>query len=524
MNLYEDDKFILSIKEESVFVQLRQDGLTMKDFQNVLSCYPRIELKNFSALQQVFSHFTNQAVPIGSWRPIVECVVSPDGMEAKIRIFQTQEELAGNLEMLTIILQALEDNGVREGFLMEALRGPFIPQKWIVVAQGIQPISGQNAILNYLQPSEKKPLLKSDGNTNFYEMNFIDEIHAGAWLGEKIPATMGTTGRTVTGKIIPALPGKDQALRYDPKTVTETKEGNKFVLRASIDGAMEWQNGRIGVINRLLIPGDVGVGTGNIDFAGAVIIQGTVQDTFSVVAGKDLSILSPLGVGAVDRIVSKEGDIYLSGGVYGQGKAVIEAKGNIYAKHANDCVMRAGKEIHIGYYAMGSELQAKVIILDKDRGKLIGGKVVAESQVVAAYIGNVYERSTHVSVSGFNRAEIREKLEILLAEYKVKRISLEKLLRLLDAYNVISEPLDEQTQEEYDNALATQQHLENELYQIESVVKSWSALLKTRGEGAVLISKAAYPKTHLIIKNSKKIVETETKGTFYITEDQLFFE
>lgn len=320
------------------------------------------------------------------------------------------------------------------------------------------------------------------------------------------------------------MKGRDQALRYDPKTVTLVVEGDKSVLRAAIDGAVDWVNGRVSVIDRLTISGDVGVGTGNIDFSGSVIIHGTVQDTFSVIAGKDVSILSPMGIGAVHQIISKNGDIYLRGGVYGHGKATIEAKGNIYAKHANDCVMRAGNEIHIGYYAMGSDLQAKVVMLDKDKGKLIGGQVIAESQVIAAYIGNAYERSTLVSVSGFNRDHIRERMEHVLKEFQNKRNHLEKLLRLLEAYDTASEPLSEETQNEYNNAILTKQHLESELYQLQSLVKSWSNLLQTRGEGEVSIFKAAYPKTHLRIKNNRKIVDRETKGTFYAAENQMFFE
>ena len=524
MTIYENDDYSLSVEDDNVFLQLRHDGLALKSLQGILSQFPRIEVKNFALLQQAFTHFTGEKVQFGKWRPLVECEISSDGMEAKIRIHQTQQELTQNTNILSDILQTLSNHGVRDGFLMDVLRGPFVSQQWIIVAKGTSPIPGENAVIKYIAQSERKPLLKSDGKTDFYEMHFIDEIEKGGWLGEKIPATSGTPGRTVTGKLIPPMKGKDQALRYDSKTVKLIAEGDKSVLRAAIDGAVEWVNGRVSVIDRLTISGDVGVGTGNIDFSGSVIIHGTVQDTFSVVAGKDASILSPMGIGAVHQIISKNGDIYIRGGVYGHGKAIIEATGNIYAKHANDCVMKAGNEIHIGYYAMGSDLKAKVVMLDKDKGKLIGGQVIAESQVIAAYIGNAYERSTLISVSGFNRDHIRERMEHVLKEFQNKRNHLEKLMRLLEAYDTASEPLSEETQNEYDNAILTKQHLENELYQLQSLVKSWSNLLQTRGEGEVSIFKAASPTTHLRIKNNRRIVDKETKGTFYAAENQMFFE
>lgn len=522
--LYEDDHFLLTRDQNDVLIQLRHEGLTMKDLQSVLQRIPRIELKNFSALQQAFSHFAGEPVKFGVWRPLVDCTVSADGMEAKIRIFEIQEELDKQPDILSDILKALESKGVREGILMDAIRGPYVSQSWVVVARGIPPIKGENAIVKYFSPSEKKPQLKSDGKTDFYEMNFIDEVHCGDWLGEKTPPTTGIFGRTVTGKPLPAMNGRDQILRYDPKTVTSVEEEGRTILRAAVDGAVEWKEGRISVTDRLTISGDVGVATGNIEFSGAVVIHGTVQDTFSVIAGRDLSILSPLGIGAVGRIVSKNGDIYIRGGIHGQGKATIEAKGNIYAKHANNCVMRAGNEIHIGYYAMGCDIRAKVIALDKDKGRLIGGNVVAESQVVAAYIGNMYERQTEISVEGFNRDSVKEALEALVNEHQSKIKELEKVMRILDSYETATEPLDKSAKAEYESALLTRQHLETDLHLLDNSIKARAAILKTRGEGEVSIAKAAYPKTHLSIKSRRQIVSKETKGTFFISEDTIHFE
>ncbi len=524
MNIFEDDHFTLSTENESVYVQVHHDGCSLKDFEVVHNLQPRIEIKNFAALQQAFSHPDNHSVNIGIWRPLIECSVSSDGMEARIRILQTQEDLQTNKELLTLILFTLERHDVREGLLMDALRGPFPAQQWFVVAKGTAPVPGDNALVNYFPVSERKPLVTSDGKTDFYNMHFIDEISIGGWLGEKTPATSGTPGRTVFGKMIPPLKGRDKPLRYDPKTVTQVQEGHKLVLRAIVEGAVEWKTGRISVVDRLVIPGDVGVGTGNIDFSGSVIIYGTVHDTFSVVAGKDISILSSMGVGAVHQIISKEGDIFLKGGVYGQGKASIEAKGSIYAKHANECSMKAGSKIHIGYYAMGSNLQAEAVILDKEKGRLIGGNILAKSQVVSAYIGNVYERQTYISIAGINRKDLQEHMEACLREYKYKLEHLDKLMRLLNALDSSLEPLTEESQKENDNVLLTKQHLENELFNLDTLIHSYAALLKTRGEGEVSIVKAAYPKTHLSIKNSRKVVDQETKGTFFSTENKLYFE
>ena len=521
--IFEDKHFRLILEEDQVSIQVYQPGLVLKDFQSVLQIHPRIELKNFTALQQAFQVVSDELVPIGIWKPLVECEITSDLMEARIRI-NSEDAVEDTTNLVSEILQVLEERGVKEGYLTEVLRGPFPVFTWFAVALGVPPVSGTDAIVRYLPISDRKPTLTSDGKTDFYEMHFIDEVNVGDWLGEKIKATEGTPGKTVTGKILPAMRGKDQPLRFDPKTVRMQDEGDRVTLYSLIEGALEWKNGRIGILHRLTIEGDVGVGTGNIEFSGSIIITGTVQDTFSVIADYDISIMSPLGVGAIDKIISRNGDIYIKGGVYGQGKAHIEAKGSVFVKHANDCSIKAGHEIHIGYYAMGSDLSADIVALDRNKGKLIGGRCIAQSQVIAAFIGTEYERPTHVSVEGFDRKEIQSSRQALIERYQEVKRTLDKVMRIVEAYESVEVALEDSKQIEHANALITRDHLQGELLQLESWIKAKTRLLTVRGEGEVSISKMAFPKTFLAIKDRTRSVEKAVKGTFYVDENQMHFE
>ncbi|MCM3674176.1 FapA family protein [Peribacillus simplex] len=78
------------------------------------------------------------------------------------------------------------------------------------------------------------------------------------------------------------------------------------------------------------------------------------MDHFSVTATKDISILSELDVSNVKEIKSKEGDVFIKGGIFGKGVSKISAARNIFVKHANECHLTAGENIHIGSYSMGS--------------------------------------------------------------------------------------------------------------------------------------------------------------------------
>jgi len=97
-------------------------------------------------------------------------------------------------------------------------------------------------------------------------------------------------------------------------------------LYALKSGAVHYEGDRISVSNHLEIDGDVDFKTGNINFDGFVTIKGTVADGFSVVAVKDVEILGTIGIGSVKEVVSKEGSIYIKGGIAGKNKAVIRQK------------------------------------------------------------------------------------------------------------------------------------------------------------------------------------------------------
>lgn len=69
----------------------------------------------------------------------------------------------------------------------------------------------------------------------------------------------------------------------------------------------------------------------------------------------------------------KKGSVLLKGGVNGKGEARIIAQRDIYTKYANETILEAGNNIHVGLYAMDSNLKAKKIILPTSVGRIIGG-------------------------------------------------------------------------------------------------------------------------------------------------------
>ncbi|GAE90023.1 hypothetical protein JCM21531_3602 [Acetivibrio straminisolvens JCM 21531] len=104
--------------------------------------------------------------------------------------------------------------------------------------------------------------------------------------------------------------------------------------------------------------------TGNIIFDGYVTIKGTVTDGFYVEATKDIEISSPIGIGNVKGIKSREGSIYIKGGISSKGSAQISAKKNIYTKFVDNAKLSCGGIAHIGFYCINSTVEAKEVFIE----------------------------------------------------------------------------------------------------------------------------------------------------------------
>ncbi len=521
MEIYRNDFFSLSSEDEKVYIQVYSSDYDIKTFNQIILDMPCIQLQSFAILKKALEEANDAKCLIGTYKPRVEVLLSGDEMEARIKLNITAKEFVENkIGIPSEIIEALNAAGVTEG-LDDLFLKPISVQKEILVAKGIPPEDGKDAVITYYEITDKKPVVKEDGSVNHYELNLIDNVNKGDWLGEKIPTQEGTPGRTVTGKTLPPKRGVDFKLKYDTRTVGEYVENGHIVLRALIDGAVKLDGDKIKVDNHLIVPGDVGFQTGNLVFDGYITIRGTVKDGFSVIAKNDISIMGDMGIGAVEKIISKEGSIYIKGGIYGKGTAVIEAKRNIYMKYCNEANVTAGEEINVGFYALDSKLKAKKVSLDPVYGKIIGGTVMAETQIIAGIIGNKSEKKTYVSVQGFDRSAIKTEFELLLTKYKDLLQEAAKLKQHLETFERSISGSEYYDNREYNECLNKYEDIIDGIKLLDDCRKVLQQVLETKGEGEIGISKAAYPETFIEIKTFQKRINSVVSGSFYAQDKEL---
>lgn len=520
MLLYENSFLTLKGEDSHVFLVVNTPGTTLQEFASLCKEVPRLKLTKFNAAKEALDLPSGRAVLIGQLKDEIELTFSSDEMQTFVTLNMTEETYKSKQDqVVTDILNLLKRDEVTVGIKTEVIEKKLPINQPFVIAHGHPPIHGSDAIIRYYDFCEKKPVLKADGKVNHYELNLIDNVDKGEWLGEKIPATLGEEGVSVRGNPISTKSGRNYKLKYDPKTVAcDVHISGKETLKSKINGAVKMVNGKISVDNHLIINGDVEYTTGNIDFDGYVTVTGTVKDKFCVTATYDISINGPMGIGASGLIESKKGNVLIKGGINGKGESKVIAFGDIFTKYTNEASLEAGRNIHVGLYAIDSEMRAKKIILPPTVGRIIGGRSYAEHRIETGSIGNKSEKPTRISVEGFERGNIIE----MLNYYNDKQKSLikmsNKLKRELEVFEKNMTKLDERGMTTYEYMLIKYDAVVGEGNEIAVEIQKFEDVLRTRGEGEVSIGNSIFPKTSLEIKTLTRRIKDEMTGSFYVQE------
>lgn len=520
--LYVDEYIKIYMFSNGLYIESLKSGMPIKNFNSIITSHPEFQITDFSAIKHAINKAPQAPKKFGELKEKIAVIVSDDGLKATItyNIQKSELDFSKRDSLVKESYEALNTKGVTFGIKREFFFGDIEAGKTYTIAEGEASVDGVDSIIKMYELNDLKPEIKDDGKANYYELKLINKVNAGDWLGERTEAKEGFPGRTVTGKSIKAVMGKKFPLNYDVNTVFELSQNGKTTLYSKINGAVNYIDGKITVSNHLEIDGDVDFNTGNINFDGYVTIKGTVADGFSVEATKDIEINSPIGIGNVKEIISKEGSIFVKGGIVSKGQTEIRAKNNIYTKFVDNATLTCSELASVGYYCINSTITAKEVFIESIKGSIIGGNIKALTKVTSAIIGSTLESRTVIEVTGFDRKDLTEKLESANKRIESLRNEMQSLKNALSA----------SSQKEM-NALETKLYNKNflRLVEIKDAIKFFELLrknlnryLRTKGEGEITATSKIYPNCILILGNTREYIRSATIATsLYISEGEL---
>jgi len=405
--------------------------------------------------------------------------------------------------------------GIKDDVIANLIDYPIYNEP-ILVAVGMKAEDGKDARIKYNFKTNKEDIHfeEEDGKVNFKELNIVQNVVAGQILATKELLTEGKPGRTVTNKLLPARVGKDCNM-VPGRNTKLTEDGLSIV--AEINGQVYLMAGKVVVDPVYTIQGDVNLKTGNILFLGTVIVQGNVEDGFSIKAAGNIEIHGSVGKCELNA----EGDIIISGGVMGKNEGVITSGKSVYAKFIESVKIEASEGVYVQDGILHAFIDAtKEVICVGKRGAIVGGRLRAGETIKTKTLGSVANPETiiEVGIDPKKRQAMMEQEEIREKAYK----ELEPIKANLDNLRNQQKVMKKLTKEKED----TLKELEGKSKELNGIVEEATKEIEAieeylqhlKSKGRVVASKIAYAGVKLYIKNAYLGIKNEYKKVVFVLQ------
>jgi len=332
------------------------------------------------------------------WVNRFKIFISKDCMEVKLRPLTTVT--GDSLTTFEAVVEACKNEGVKVDIDEELIKKQIsqINPEEVVIARGERPVTGEPGYVEYKVDMSAKPQFiadPKDGGTIDYKNSMqVTLVNIGDTLAEIIPPTKGENGINVFGKVLEAQPG--EPAKYFLGEGVDEKDGKIIVTAA---GTPSIQDDLITIRRNYVLSGDVDLSSGNINFPGSVIIQGSVTDGFEVTSEENIVVN---GLIASAKIKAK-GYVKCAGGIQGKGTAEIVAGSFVAATFVNAANITAETDILITKDALHSNLNCLGEI--RLGGSLIGGVATAFNGISCANLGSENGVKTFVNIRTHYRQE-----------------------------------------------------------------------------------------------------------------------
>ncbi|MDR0331361.1 MAG: FapA family protein [Chitinispirillales bacterium] len=322
---------------------------------------------------------------------MAEVTIAPDKMSASVAVAPAGE--GGAMPTEAELREMLRGKGVLYGVndgavanLMAMFARGLSGREEYTIAEGAPPVKGDDGRVDFTfnTDSSPTPIVADDGNADYKSISIVTSVGAGSVLARLIHPKKGTPGMNVIGRVLPALDGAPVRLPIGANTAASPDDPDTLVALA--DGIARFDGAAVNVSEGYSVPGDVDYSTGSINYEKSIVINGDIKSGFGVTCGGDLQVS-----GLIEYcMVAVEGNVLCRYGFVGNGKGVIEAKGDVNLNFMKNQTVIAGGNVNIAKEAINSSITAhKSIKVYGNSLSVAGGTLVANESIVLKTVGNI---------------------------------------------------------------------------------------------------------------------------------------
>jgi uncharacterized protein (DUF342 family) len=349
---------------------------------------------------------------------------------------------------------------------------------------------------------------------DFRELNLVENVESGQILATKQPPEEGAPGRTVTGKILPAKPGRNVQIDIG-KNVKLSDDGMSAM--ATINGQVLLVAGRINVEPVYTVEGDVNFKTGNILFLGTVFVKGNVEDGFTVKAAGNIEIMGSVGKCLLDA----EGEVVVHQGILGKNEGKVRAGGNLVAKFIENARVEVDENVLVSDGIIHSLVDAnKRVLCQGRRASIVGGRLRAAEEIHAKTLGSVAGTETILEVGiDPKRKEILTKSIGRKGELEKQLEELVRNINTLENLKKVQRAFSEEKQKNLEELNDQRSSILQELEEANKVINEINVYLQSiKLSGKVSASDRVFPGVKVFIKNESLVVRNEFKSVTFCLE------
>ncbi len=281
-------------------------------------------------------------------------------------------------------------NGVMQSHLIESWLHKALPDdEPFLIAKGIEAIYPKDAKIRYHFPTDflHAGKVNEDGSINFRDRGEIPCVEEDAFLASKILPEESKPGIDIFGNKILVDAPVDQT--FSCGLGARMSEDGVRIYAACTGQPHLDAMGNVSVCPEFQIKGDLGFETGDVNFDGNVIVNGSVKQGFKV---KCASLTAQEIQGAEIDI---EGDLNVSMGIVDT--ELVKVKGSVQAKFVRNSKINAFGDLIIQREIIDSRIYLSGACINEN-GSIINSEISAKMGIRAGNIGKKTTKPSKLTV------------------------------------------------------------------------------------------------------------------------------
>jgi len=303
--------------------------------------------------------------------------VSADRLEATIRVGTPPGHGVARDDILNLI----RERGIAFGIVDDAkieefLNSESVADEPLTIAKGRPPVPEKPPEIRYHFSTDPLGIgtPREDGTTDWKNRGKLPQARSGDVLAEVSPGEPGVGGKDVFGEAIEP-PAVKPDLPKCGKGVAVSEDGSQYLAKST--GMVFLEDGRLVLVEVLVVEEDVGLETGHIDFDGHVEVGGSIHKGYRVNC-RSLRVAD-----IHEAEVTVAGDMVVTGGIY---ESTVKCKGGLQVPQIRRSQVRVGRHLMVQKEIVEATIETSGQCLIEN-GTIIFSQISARDGVVAGNLG-----------------------------------------------------------------------------------------------------------------------------------------